>query len=146
MLFVSRIIGCLIILFAGLSGRAQSTANARASAVIVTDPDLSITELNTNYLTSGSKYIILTRYQSEKTDIAAYSISNLAFSVTLPNSLSLHNVSGSGTLSADLYIKHPSTGNNDLRNIFIGASFHTSASQPPGRYTTASIPVIINYN
>lgn len=133
---------------------AQSASNATASATIMDDPGATITQ-NINFglpgieLNSTAIGDMGNRLHGNYKMIAAYNISNYAFTVTLPPSTLLKREKGFDAISADLIMDSycNDTPDQNSQTIIIGAVFNTITALPPGNYTS-HIPfnITVNYN
>jgi hypothetical protein len=127
-----------------VAASGQSTSGATASAMIVTDPDLSISE-GTNF-----KDIILNYGDTRKKRVdykllATYTISDYSYSVSFPSSLILRQLDGPATISAFLSVE-PGCEPTREKTIMLGATLNTNQALSPGIYSTGTYNITVNYN
>jgi hypothetical protein len=149
---------------------AQSTANADASATIVTPISISKTadmSFGNVAVTATPGTVILapagTRSITGGVTLPAATgtVSAAAFTVTgtdtytyvitLPSSITLTHSGGIETMTADAFTSNPLVAagvlNSGTEDISVGATLHVAAAQLAGNYATlAPFDVTVNYN
>jgi hypothetical protein len=144
MFFSIRVITLFLAVMLTAAASGQSSSRATASATIVTDPDLSISE-GVNF-----KEIILSYADTRKKSIdykliSSYTISDYSCSISIPSSVTLHQLNGAATISAILSVE-PGCDPSQGKTIMIGAKFNTNRQLPPGIYSATTYNITVNYN
>ncbi|MCW3120245.1 MAG: hypothetical protein JWM28_4327 [Chitinophagaceae bacterium] len=148
---------------------AQSTANATASATIVTPIGITkTTDMSFGNIAvgaSGGTVVLDTAGVRTPTGgvtlpattgtvasavFAVTGSGTYTYTITLPTSdVTLTRASGSETMVANAFISNPSgTGQlvSGAQNIAVGATLTVAAGQVAGIYTSSAFPVTVNYN
>ena len=149
---------------------AQSTANATASATVVTPIAISRTShMNFGNLSvqtaTGGTVVLATDGSRTRTSgvtlpatagtvsAAAFNVTGNAaytYAITLPSTVTLTRASGSETMSAGSFTSTPSaTGTLDgsgAQSIAVGATLTVAAAQVAGAYVSSNFDVTVNYN
>ena len=152
------------------SANAQSTANATASATVVTPIAISRTaHMNFGNLSvqtaTGGTVVLATDGSRTRTSgvtlpatagtvsAAAFNVTGNAsytYAITLPSTVTLTRASGSETMSAGSFTSTPSaTGTLDgsgTQSIAVGATLTVAAAQVAGAYVSGNFDVTVNYN
>ena len=148
--------------------KAQSTAQATATATIVTP--ISITKnVNMSFgniaVTSSGGTVILAPAGTRTTtggvtlpsttgtvtaaDFTVTGNGSYTYAITLPTTVTLTRASGSETMNATSFTSTPSgTGalTAGTQNLKVGATLTVAAAQVAGVYTSGNFDVTVNYN
>lgn len=166
---VNKMFVVVLLLVGSVAVKAQSTAQATATATIVTPisisktADMNFGNIAVDAATGGSVELTPTGARipafgvslpatTGTVSAAAFTVTGMSgytYSITLPSSIVLQHSGAFEVMPADTFTSTPSgtgTLTGGTQNITVGATLYVAAGQLDGVYTSGNFDVTVNYN